>query len=185
VSGPSARSRRRTASRAIAGAALCLPLQACSPGAEQARASLERLGLAVEPATFVQAARTHGPTAMKLFVAAGVDPNRLSPGDGMSPLMAAAEAGRADNVKELIERGGSVRLRSRENMTALHYASLHCGNADSVKLLLEAGSDPNAADNRGLTPLMLFAYARPASRVPCAAEIEETLRKYGAREPQK
>ena len=52
--------------------------------------------------------------------------------------------------------GGTVKFGAIElvQVTPLHYAAPYCG-ADVVKLLVDAGAKVNAADVRGMTPLML------------------------------
>lgn len=89
---------------------------------------------------------------------AGAD---LQAGDahGITPLMAAVRAGRADVAALLIERGAQVRARDKRGFTALHYASQN-GMDGTVRLLLDRGAAVDArAGTGGYTPLHLAIIA--------------------------
>jgi ankyrin repeat protein len=65
--------------------------------------------------------------------------------DKLTPLMRAAEAGNADDVRKLLKAGANVNeALGRLGLTALTFAAAR-GHLEVVKLLLEAGADPNAA----------------------------------------
>jgi ankyrin repeat protein len=59
----------------------------------------------------------------------------------------------------LLEYGAGLEDRSRDGLTALHYA-VRSGKLPLIALLLERGADPNARDNEGLTPLLHLARTR-------------------------
>jgi len=85
---------------------------------------------------------------------AGAD---LQAGDahGITPLMAAVRAGRANVAALLVERGAQVRARDKRGFTALHYASQN-GMNDTVRLLLDRGAAVDARAGTGsYTPLHL------------------------------
>jgi uncharacterized protein len=84
-------------------------------------------------------------------------------------LMRAAFSGDVELVKVLLEHGADPKIVSRDNETVLMAA---CGTGfipgyskgrtpaerlETVKLLVEAGQDVNAADDYGITPLMVAA----------------------------
>ena len=85
----------------------------------------------------------------------------LQAGDahGITPLMAAVRAGRADAASLLVERGAQVRARDKRGFTALHYAAQN-GMNDTVQLLLDRGAAVEVrAGTGGYTPLHLAIIA--------------------------
>jgi ankyrin repeat protein len=74
------------------------------------------------------------PVALRPFVAAGVDLNRLSPRLGIGPLHHAARHGFADAVRELLSAGADRHLRDRDGRTPLDHAESH-GHSRVVRLL--------------------------------------------------
>ena len=80
------------------------------------------------------------------------DPNALDPTFGVSALQWAADFGKVDAMKAILEAGGNVDVRSRERGTPLIGAAFF-GRPESVRLLLEAGADPKAMNKDGITPL--------------------------------
>ena len=66
--------------------------------------------------------------------------------DHLPPLLRAAEAGRTEEVRRLLERGANVNEKFPElhGLTPLMLAAMR-GHLDTVKLLLKAGADPNAS----------------------------------------
>ena len=72
-----------------------------------------------------------------------------SPGDqGFTPLMAAAERGRSNMVKHLIERNVNLDTQDAHGLTALSYAVI-LQRAETVEVLLRAGASPDVIDNAG------------------------------------
>ena len=71
--------------------------------------------------------------------------------------MEAANLGRNDILRLLIDRGALVNETNENMSTALHWAVMGC-NVESAMLLIESGADVNAADVDGLTPLHIAAY---------------------------
>ncbi len=103
--------------------------------------------------------------SIRLLLAHGADARDGSQ-SGLTPLMlalgncslpgAAALIAHGAGVNAANTFGGTVKFGAIElvRLTPLDYAAPYCG-ADVVKLLLDAGAKVNAADVRGMTPLML------------------------------
>lgn len=72
-------------------------------------------------------------------------------GAGWTPLHLAAQAGRADVVKVLVERGADVDARDDRGGTPLQRALYH-GQGDVADVLVECGADP---DGDGLDQLAM------------------------------
>lgn len=66
----------------------------------------------------------------------------LTFGPGWTPLMYAAQAGKLEMVKLLIERGADVNVKSTYDRTALMLAA-YGGHTEIVQALLGAGADPS------------------------------------------
>lgn len=75
---------------------------------------------------------------------------------GRTPLMTAAEYGREEIVRLLLDHGADVNARSENGVTPLLYASgKEATSIECLKLLLNAGANVNAATNiTGSTPLI-------------------------------
>lgn len=72
---------------------------------------------------------------------------------GTYPLHVAAEFGRGDAARVLLEYGADVTLLDLENdAIALGWAAFF-GRPEVVAVLLEAGSEPSQRNKHGLTPL--------------------------------
>ena len=61
------------------------------------------------------------------------------------------------NLSLLLKNGADLHSRDAEGNGVLHYAQQWLANPKIVQALLAAGADANAANNRGVTPLMLAA----------------------------
>lgn len=72
-------------------------------------------------------------------------------GAGWTPLHLAAQAGRADVVRVLLERGADVDARDDRGGTPLHRALWH-GQGDVAAVLIGGGADP---DGNGLDQLAM------------------------------
>ena len=75
---------------------------------------------------------------------------------GKSNLMGAAEEGRADTVRLLLEFGADANAVDELGKTALMEAAF-AGDEDIIRMLLDAGAAINAADEDGKTALMRAA----------------------------
>lgn len=72
---------------------------------------------------------------------------------GDSAMSLAAQKGRTEVVRRLIQGGGEV---NQPGWSAILYAAME-GHVDTVKLLLEKGANPNSRAPSQLTPLMIAA----------------------------
>jgi uncharacterized protein len=88
-----------------------------------------------------------------LFRSCGLDVDVRNPLDGFTPLMRAAKRGYSSTITDLLDRGAELEARNSAGGTALH-VSASAQRGDATRTLLEAGADPNAIDDRGLTPLV-------------------------------
>ncbi len=107
--------------------------------------------------TVLHLAAVKSPVAfVKELIQKGADVNAASINDNTTPLMDAANAGRADSVRLLLENGAKVNKQeaSEEKRTALHWAVIG-KNPEVVKVLLEYKADKSLKDKNGLTPLEL------------------------------
>lgn len=97
------------------------------------------------------------------ILTAGMDVDDEGLVDGFTPLMRAAQAGKADVLIELLRRGASVNRREAHGWTALHLAVKDGEGEDCSRVvgtLVDAGADVDAPNGDGMTPLM-YAAASP------------------------
>lgn len=96
--------------------------------------------------------------ATKALLKFGPDVNIVDKKE-QSALMFAVSAywdNKADIVEMLLKKNANVELADFEGNTALHLIVERYGSAEpAIKLLLDAKADPNAANDLGVTPLML------------------------------
>lgn len=79
------------------------------------------------------------------------DPNALDPTFGVSAIEFAADFGRTEAIRAILDAGGDVNARSKDRGSALLGAAFF-GRPDCVRLLLEAGADPRIVDKNGTNP---------------------------------
>jgi ankyrin repeat protein len=77
----------------------------------------------------------------------GADPNATNP-RGMTPLMGAAGAGAADNVRALLDRGADVNATDERGTALIHASGSDRAGTDTIGLLLARGADPNIVGKR-------------------------------------
>lgn len=77
--------------------------------------------------------------------------------DGVTPLYRAADKGRTDIVRYLIEKGADVNFRTKEWGHTPLYEAASSGFDDVLEVLLAAGADPRAKDRNGYTAFAVAA----------------------------
>lgn len=133
------------------------------PAGDACRSSLARYGLGQPgylPAPgrgLFDAAYRGDTTAVRRFLAEGMDPNYRNPG-GWTPLMIAAAERHLQTVLALLEAKADPNLQNSYGRTALMFASRY-GQLAIVEQLLAAGADPNVipTDTTGWTALVSAA----------------------------
>jgi ankyrin repeat protein len=118
---------------------------------EDARAELARLSIPYTPRAFVHYAGEGDMIVVKLFLAAGIDPNSTNwttdeEGRGATALMLAARHNHPDIVELLIKAKADVNQGRPFNheWTALSEAAYYSGNANILNILLKSGANANA-----------------------------------------
>ena len=91
--------------------------------------------------------------------------------NGTSPLYAASEAGEAEVVKSLLEKGVPVNSRAVNGSSALHVSSQN-GHIEVTKLLLENGAQVDILDNEQWSPLMIACKSGQATIAQVLLENE-------------
>lgn len=150
-----------------------LLLSACSAAQESARKKLEARGIQFTDQAFVDSAGKDDSDAVKLFLAAGMNPNTTN-NDGRPALVAAALEGRETVVDQLLDAGADVNAKTKEGQTALMGAAVN-GKTRVVNILLSRGADFNVKDAHEFTALM---YADGAHK----SDVRELLVKAGAKD---
>ena len=125
---------------------------------EAARSALDEQGIASTPASFFERVRAGDVSAVRLFIAAGMDLHSRD-ADGMTALMMAAWYGHVEVVRLLVENGTDIHVRRDNGTTALIMAAA-AGHVEVVRILVEqwveaAGAQAQDAD--GTTVLMWAA----------------------------
>ena len=85
----------------------------------------------------------------------------------------AAERGNIEAVKQHLDTGEDVNVKSDSGMTPLHHAAYRENN-EVIELLIAKGADVNAKTKSGFTPL-------DATSVFNKTEIADLLRKHGGK----
>jgi uncharacterized protein len=133
-----------------------LPLFGCSKSKDDLVKELNALNFQFNGDDFVRSAAEGDQKALGLFFAAGFDVNTPNTA-GYTGLMAAAERGRVDIVKLLLDHKADPNVAGRDAGTSLMLAAEN-NQPEIVKLLLDRGADPNRQDHNGWTALLKAAY---------------------------
>lgn len=147
---------------------LLLSLSACSDPAKEARAKLDSMEVPYTADGFIYKAAMGDAAVVQLFLTAGMDPN-VKDNQEVTPLIAAAGAGRLEVVKLLLDKGADLNYQNQERITTrgkkrvkkkikfggtplMH--AVKGGHTEVMGLLLDKGADLNAVDvKHGLTAL--------------------------------
>jgi uncharacterized protein len=113
-------------------------------GPAAARIQLSQLSFPYTPEAFVESAKKGDIHAVKLFLAAGMDPNAKD-GRGNTALLWAAAEGHVPIIDALLKAKANVNEKDRDGVTALSWAAAR-GNKDVVHLLLAKGADAEAVN---------------------------------------
>ncbi|HXG63607.1 MAG TPA: ankyrin repeat domain-containing protein [Blastocatellia bacterium] len=126
---------------------------------EAARRELTQMGVTYSAEEFIERAGKGNARVVRLFLAAGMDPNARDK-SGRTALIAAAGPypGHADILCILLNHGADVNAKDDEGKTALINAA-GLVNSHIMQVLLNRGADVNAQTNNGWTPLMIAAQA--------------------------
>jgi ankyrin repeat protein len=109
-----------------------------------ARAELSALGVEFTSQEFLERVNQGDARAVKLFVAAGIDPNTKN-AEGNIALMPAIAEHRTDIITALLAGKIDVNQTNDRGSTALDWAAAR-GQLDTVRLLLEKGASPGTID---------------------------------------
>lgn len=102
---------------------------------------------------FVEAIQGGDVDGVKQFIEEGLNVNLLR--DGVTPLMIAASAGKAEVAQALLEAGVNINEKGEDGGTALHKAAADQEDAAIVELLVQSGVDAAAKNKAGKTALQL------------------------------
>ena len=126
---------------------------------EAARSALDDRGIAYTPVSFFERLRAGDVSAVRLFIAAGMDIHSRD-AYGTTALNAAAWAGHVEVVRILVEHWiaeAGAQAQDASGTTVLMYAAFG-GDVEVVRLLLDNGADLHAQDAFGTTALMYAAF---------------------------
>ena len=131
-----------------------------SDSARSARKKLAEQNIPFNRDEFVKRAGENDISPVRLFLAAGMNPNARGKENRQRPaIVAAAESGSLEIAKLLLSEGADPNLSlnpwPREAMTLLYAAN--GGHVEIVRLLLENGAKVDTKDTHGITPLMAAA----------------------------
>lgn len=108
---------------------------------EAARLELSKLSLDYTPKDFIASAKKGDAYLVRLFLTAGMDPNRKDD-RGNTALMYAAAGGYEEVVRDLLKKKANVNERDRDDDAALAWGSGQ--KPEIIKILLDAGPDLDA-----------------------------------------
>jgi ankyrin repeat protein len=137
-------------------ALVLLSLFGCSKSKDDLIKELNALNFQFNGDDFVRSAAEGDQKALGLFFATGFDVNTPNTA-GYTGLMVAAERGRPDIVKLLLDHKADPNVAGRDGSTALMLAAEN-NQPEIAKLLIGRGADPNRQDNNGWTAVLKAAY---------------------------
>jgi ankyrin repeat protein len=144
-------------------------------GREAARVELNGLSIEYTRQAFVDAAKNGDVRVLKLFLAAGMDPNAKDD-EGNTPLMYGIAEGRTDIVETLLRAKANVNERNPGGGTALDWAASR-GKLDTVRLLLDKGADSQARNEA----LVSAAHSAHPEVIPALLQGGANVNEIGSR----
>lgn len=146
-------------------------LALCSCQSASPRERLDRRGVPFTTEAFVERAKQGSAEVVRLFLAAGMDPNATLPGGGTA-IAWAVNGGHADVVRALLEAGADVNVPAgNDGMTLLMLAAQR-GDSSLVRLLLDAKADVDERDGFGNSALLQAVGSGKADAVELLLEHE-------------
>jgi cytohesin len=138
-----------------------------------------------EGTTLYKACRAGALDIMEWLLNHGADVNCLCSKGRRVPLHNAANHGRLQELRMLIEHNADIHIRNGLGESPLHVASspwIHRDHVDIMQELLDRGADPNAQDSDGSTPLHRSSWNEKEGYVATKGTVEGTrlLLKHGA-----
>lgn len=124
-------------------------------GRDRARKQITQAGRAFTPDDFVRAAALGDRGMVEAYLRGGMDRNSVD-AHGVSPLMAAAVAGKVDVAKTLLDENANPDLADKNGDTALILAAA-ANQPDTVRALVEGNADVRARNKENLTALLKAA----------------------------
>ena len=138
---------------------LTLGLAGCGRGGrERAQRDIKQAGKSFTTDDFVRAAADGDKALTEAYLRGGMDRNSQD-ARGISPLMAAAVAGKADVVKLLLDENADPNLQDKHGDTALLLAA-ESNQAGTVRALVEGNADVRIHNQANLTPLLKAANSK-------------------------
>ena len=138
-----------------------------------AREELERMGLPFTINAFISRVERGNDKAVKLFLAAGMDPD-VTRFAGRTALMVASIEGFGEIVDLLLRHGTRVNAKDEHGNTALMFAALGV-DYGIVKSLLANGAKVDAKNDEGMTALMYGAASGRSRNVKILLEAGADL----------
>ena len=142
--------------QALLAVLVLLALFGCSKSKDDLTKELNALNFQFNGDDFVRSAAEGDQKALGLFFTAGFDVNTPNTA-GFTGLMVAAERGRPDIIKLLLDHKADSNVAGRDGSTALMLAAEN-NQPEIVKLLIGRGADPNRQDKNGWTAVLKAAY---------------------------
>ena len=111
-------------------------------------------------APIIAASRVHDPKISKAIVCrllqAGANV-KITTGNGLTALHAAAYMGLTEVIECLLEHGAEINARDDDGRTPL-YSACNGNNEEAIRALIDKGADVNAVSAIGMSPLHELAY---------------------------
>lgn len=127
----------------------------CGRSRQVALRDLEQQGIPFTEEAFLERVNHGEIDLVKLFLAAGINPDARDQ-NGDTALMIAIAANGEVVAAALLRGGASVNARTKNGSTALHLVALR-GDGQIAQLLVKRKADVNAKTDIGETPLMIAA----------------------------